>query len=931
MVLRKKIALQIIDLLKKNPEGMSIKDIVNVIDINRNTAGRYLENLLVSGQVEMRRLGMAKIYAFSQRVPLSAVLSISSELVMQLDSSLRIIFANEPFLKLIETDSKNLLGKNIEYTSVATVFDDVFPGFLETIREGLTGKEWAGDILLTTKDLSFISRIAPTVFEDGRKGVTVILEDITQQKLAEKALLESESKLRSIADNSPDMILLINLKWEILFINRTITLDPSQVRGKLVFDFIPQEFHDTAIKCFENVLKTGEVTIYGTEYHIPNGKTSYFESTVGPVFQNGTIGALVINARDITERKRAEKELQESEARYRTIFENTGTATIQIEENTQISLVNAEFEHLSGFSRHEIEGKKSWTEFVVKEDLERMLNQHRLRREGRERSLKNYEFQFITKSGDIRNIFLTVDMIPGTKKSIASLVDLTERKDAEKLRQESEERYRQLVDISPDGIFIHQQGKIIFLNPAALNMLGASHSDMITGKNVIDLIHPDFREAVRKNIEKDLQGNTTPPLELHMLRVDGSSIMVEGRGIKTTINGKPAIQVAIRDITERKRAEIALQKSEEQYRSLVETTGTGYVIIDKAGRVITANQEYVRLTGRLTLAEIERRPVTDWTASYDIERNAREIEQCFSNGQVRGFEVDYQRPDGTIQPIEVNASIIQSKSGQIFLTLCRDITERKRAEVALRESEGKLNAMLQSISDHMSMMDKDLNIIWANETAKLSFGKDIVGKKCYEIYHRRQEPCEPYPCITLKAFLDGKTHQHETTVIDNQGEERFFECTANVALRDNSGKPVAVLEISRDITERKRAEIALRESEQRFQRLLELSFDAIVIHKNKKVAFVNERAAKILGAASSQDLIGRSILDFVHPDSRRVVEERVRIMSTGSGTPVPVISEKFVRVDGTMITVEVMAISFDDNGSPAVQVAFREIASQEGL
>ena len=139
MVLKKEIALQIKDLLKENPQGLSITDIVKVVNINRNTAGRYLENLLISGQVEMRRLGMAKIYMLSQRVPLSAVLSISSELVMQLDSSLRIIFANESFLKLIGTDSKNLLGKNIEYTPVALVFDDLFPGFLENIREGPDG------------------------------------------------------------------------------------------------------------------------------------------------------------------------------------------------------------------------------------------------------------------------------------------------------------------------------------------------------------------------------------------------------------------------------------------------------------------------------------------------------------------------------------------------------------------------------------------------------------------------------------------------------------------------------------------------------------------------------------------------------------------------------------------------------------------------
>jgi PAS domain S-box-containing protein len=128
---------------------------------------------------------------------------------------------------------------------------------------------------------------------------------------------------------------------------------------------------------------------------------------------------------DITERKRLEGALEESEKKYRTIFENTGTATVLVEENTVISLANREFECLSGYSRQEIEGKKSWTEFVVKEDLEKMLAQHRLRREKREAALKHYEFRFVTKSGDIRNIFLTIDMIPGTKRSVASLMDIT--------------------------------------------------------------------------------------------------------------------------------------------------------------------------------------------------------------------------------------------------------------------------------------------------------------------------------------------------------------------------------------------------------------------------------------------------------------------------------------------------------------------------
>lgn len=130
---------------------------------------------------------------------------------------------------------------------------------------------------------------------------------------------------------------------------------------------------------------------------------------------------------------------------------------------------------------------------------------------------------------------------------------------------------------------------------------------------------------------------------------------------------------------------------------------------------------------------------------------------------------------------------------------------RKRVELAHRESEGKLNAMLQSIGDFMIMMDRDLNVIWANEAARNAFGEDIVGRRCYEAYHRRHEPCEPSPCAAQMSFEDGLIHEHDIRVVDRHGKVMDFHCTTNVALRDNEGRPVAVIEISRDVTERNRA------------------------------------------------------------------------------------------------------------------------------
>jgi len=150
-------------------------------------------------------------------------------------------------------------------------------------------------------------------------------------------------------------------------------------------------------------------------------------------------------------RRKVDDALKESESRYRTVFESTGTAMIIVEKDTSISLANSEFLRLTGYSQEDIDNKKSWTEFVVKEDLERMLAQHQLRRERRGEALRQYEFRLISKSGEIRDIFLTIDMVPGTKKSIASLIDFTDRRrverDLKKKTEETSAAYKQLTAI----------------------------------------------------------------------------------------------------------------------------------------------------------------------------------------------------------------------------------------------------------------------------------------------------------------------------------------------------------------------------------------------------------------------------------------------------------------------------------------------------
>jgi len=159
--------------------------------------------------------------------------------------------------------------------------------------------------------------------------------------------------------------------------------------------------------------------------------------------------------------------------------------------------------------------------------------------------------------------------------------------------------------------------------------------------------------------------------------------------------GKKVVGVAVfaQDITDRKVAIEAIQESELKYRTLVDTTGTGFVIIDNQGRVLDANPEYVRLTGYTNVKEIAGRNVNEWTAAYVKDKNAEAVGQCLRDGYIRNLEIDYMHASGTIIPIEINATVLQSGDTVQIITLCRDITGRKQAdmqrEMFIRELEQK--------------------------------------------------------------------------------------------------------------------------------------------------------------------------------------------------------------------------------------------------
>ena len=376
------------------------------------------------------------------------------------------------------------------------------------------------------------------------------------------------------------------------------------------------------------------------------------------------------------------------------------------------------------------------------------------------------------------------------------------------------DKYKFIIESAHDAIFFKDlESRYIIANDMTLKAFGLSRENVI-GKSDYELL-ADQKEA-RKNVQDDqcvLKSGKPQKAFDQLTGTDGEKYWYQSIKVPQFDNNGNVIGLVgiARDVTKQKRIEEALIENEEKYRNLIERANDGVVIIQD-GVMKFVNNRIVNMFG-YNNEEINNTLFLDYVFPGERERIKEYHERRLKGEDVPDiYEMKVLHKDGRTLDVETNSGIITYHGKIAVLAFVRDITERKRMEKSLYESNSKLSAMLASIGDHMSMMDKDLNILWANENAKKIFGNDIVGKKCYEVYHKRTDPCEPYPCITLKVFQDGKQHEHETQVTDKDGNTIFFHCTANVALRDKEGKPSEVLEISRDISEKVRDRNALQKA-----------------------------------------------------------------------------------------------------------------------
>ncbi len=465
-------------------------------------------------------------------------------------------------------------------------------------------------------------------------------------------------------------------------------------------------------------------------------------------------------------------------------------------------------------------GIESWYEPIHPQDRERIVSGiHTLIDSGGQSWYDEYRFR--RRDGTYALIldrgFVIRDAAGKAVRMIGAMQDITERKKGEDALHEAEDRYRRLVELSPEPIFVHQDMKYVYVNLAGVKLFGAADAQELLGRSVFNFVHPDLRDITRERIRLQLeQGRAAPVMVQTYLRKDGSSVEVEVSSAPFQFHGRPAVQVIARDISGRRRAELAMAELQERYRQLVELS-PDCIYIHQEGKIVFVNSACVRMFGAASAEQLIGMPLLDL-----LHPDYREVVQQrirILNDEKKHVPAMVQkvlRLDGTAVDVESTAAPFTFEGRPAVQTVVRDITERIRADESLRQ----FRAAMDLSPDLILLIDRaSMRFVDVNETAC-----KLLGYTPEELLERGPQDVAPLSRADLAKAYD--------RIIE--GDSLGTTLEMHHRRKDGSLLPVEVVRravasrdghiivvIARDISERKQAEAELRNSHERFRQIAE--------------------------------------------------------------------------------------------------------------
>lgn len=570
--------------------------------------------------------------------------------------------------------------------------------------------------------------------------------------------------------------------------------------------------------------------------------------------------------------------------------------------------------------------------------------------------------------------------------------------------KESEEKFRLLFETARDGIVLLKDQIVQDCNHQIATMLGSDREHLI-GSHLLDWsaeVQLDNTPSIEKIHEfldtTDEFGSVFA--NWRCLRSDKTTFDAEISISRLIIRGEVLYQAVIRDITDRLRAEqelemrnidlsaayeqllasgdelrarleelrvsqAELKESEQKYRELADLLPEGVFECTLEGNIAYVNYQAFRIFGYEPDFEIIGTNIFNFLHPEDVEKAIGRVRQLVTEHQLPPAEYRGIRRDGSLFPVIIHSSLaIHGGIPTGVRGVIIDISERKKAEEAIRESRQNLSDVIEFLPDATFVINSEGKVIMWNRAMADMTGipsEDMLGKGDYEyaipFYGYKRPILVDYalhPDTLDEKMYDRITHEGDViigeTSISGMGEEARYLWIKASPLRNASGKVFGGIESIRDITSRKEAEEALLrahedlekrvyertrelvlvnqaliESEERYRVLVELSPDAIIVHDGSRILFLNPAAVSLIEAESAEEIINRNPADFVHPESLPLVQNRIE-RALGGETKLPVIEEKFVSLKGKVLDVEVSSMPIRYQDADGILVVVRDVS-----
>ena len=708
---------------------------------------------------------------------------------------------------------------------------------------------------------------------------------VAERGRAETSLRESEDRFRGIFEHTNSGVAVyqaVDDGEDFVFVDfnargeQIENISRENVIGKRVTEVFPGVEKFGLLDVFRRVWRTGEpehhpITMYRDD-RIQGWRENYVYR-----LRNGEVVAVY---EDITERMRREESLRESEARLRLSVAAANVGLWDWDLRTNTVYFSPEWKRQIGYRDDEIYNQfDEWHSRVHPDDLELTLEKVRAFT-GDPHGPHQVEFRFRHKDGSYRWIYTQADVLRDEEdrpvRMLGCHVDITERKQTEEALRASEQRFRELADMLPGVVFEADRDlNLTYVNRDALEVFGYSRQEFEQGLNGLEMIIPEDRNRATENLAKRVRGEKSGPSEYTAMTKDERTfpILLYPSPI---MQGRECVGMRgiIVDISERKRAEEALQDSNSRYRAFFDYGPDGVVILEpETGRIVEFNDRACHQLG-YSREEFGRLRVADIEAVETPEETIAHIQRIVRMGH-DDFETRQRTKQGEIRDIHVTAQVIQAGGRNVYHCVWRDITERKRAEQALGASEERFRSIVRSSPMGMhqyELQDDRLVLTGANPAAER-----ILGVEHSQLIGKTIEHAFPgligteVPDRYRDAARHGTTWRTEHIDYEEGMIRGAFEV---VAFQIAPGKMVALFN---EITDRKRAEAERFEALSRFSGFAEASqYGMGMAELDGRIVYANPTLIRMLGETSPDNCLGKHFpTAYYSPSLTRKLQEEV--------------------------------------------------------